>query len=85
MRSGYVDISKGYSGSMGTNGFGWCQVATSKVWSSAGLGAYRISSDVSNVNPSGGPSARWNAFPLRWLVELLILVKVQIRFLSVNL
>ena len=67
VRSGYIDLSIGRSRFAGYDGNYWPSIAASNIWGSAGLGAYHLVFDATNVYPSNGPADRWLGFPLRCL------------------
>ncbi len=67
MRSGNINLSIGRLRNAGINGNDWSSLAASKIWGNAGQGAYYLKLNASEVNPSRGPTERWNGLPLRWL------------------
>lgn len=67
MRSGVIIIHDGRLGSAGIVGYSSPASAAFKIWSSAGLGMYRLDFNTAKVSPSYGPDSREYGFPLRGL------------------
>lgn len=64
MRSGSINNSLGRLGYAGNTGYVWSLTAAVLATSLAAT-AYRLGVIHNKVAPSGGPSNRWNGFPLR--------------------
>ena len=70
MRSGYIDIDKGYLGNIGINGYCYSKTAASRQSNGvANPSASRLELHIDYVNPSHGPNGRWGGFPLLCLVR----------------
>ena len=68
MRSGNININRGYLWTEGNAGGVWSSIATSVHWTgSVSPGAYTFGIDHVNVNTIGGPGSRWVSNPLRRL------------------
>ena len=73
VRSGYITLRVSVGGTalgVGSNGYGWPQIATvfSDVTSAM---AYYFSSNTTGANPSNGPDNRRHGLPLRCLSTAL--------------
>ena len=69
VRSGYVHIGASILKTAGYGSHYWLSLAASTIWGEAGLGAYYLGFNMTEVFPSHGPANRWVSFPLRYLLD----------------